>query len=43
MHMLQRENEPQLSKFWKETYPQASLWKPCAHKKNSQGIYTVSF
>ncbi|XP_022898723.1 O-fucosyltransferase 8 isoform X3 [Olea europaea var. sylvestris] len=34
--LAERENEPQLSKFWKETYPQASLWKPCAHKKNSQ-------
>lgn len=35
--LAERENEPKLSKFWKETYPRAFLWKPCAHKRNFQG------
>lgn len=25
------------SKFWEESYPQASMWKPCANKKSTKG------
>ncbi|KAI5657379.1 hypothetical protein M9H77_26172 [Catharanthus roseus] len=25
------------SKFWEESYPQASVWKPCAEKKSARG------
>ncbi|XP_027065899.1 uncharacterized protein [Coffea arabica] len=25
------------SKFWEESNPQASMWKPCADKKSTQG------
>ncbi|KAL6574101.1 hypothetical protein OROHE_001643 [Orobanche hederae] len=31
--LAERELEQKVSKFWKETYPHASLWKPCADKK----------
>lgn len=36
--MLQRELKQDRSKFWKEQYPQASVWKPCADKKAPKSI-----
>ncbi|KAG8385418.1 hypothetical protein BUALT_Bualt03G0043300 [Buddleja alternifolia] len=31
--LAERELEQKESKFWKETFPQASMWKPCADLK----------
>ncbi|KAM7505966.1 hypothetical protein LguiB_004870 [Lonicera macranthoides] len=47
--LAERELKQDRSKFWKEQYPQASVWKPCADKKaskrktkNSTGFILVS-
>lgn len=37
-HVLQTESEQGNSKFWEESYSQASLWKPCAEKKSLKGV-----
>ncbi|KAM7500689.1 hypothetical protein LguiA_025103 [Lonicera macranthoides] len=36
--LAERELKQDRSKFWKEQYPQASVWKPCADKKASKSI-----
>ncbi|KAL2494668.1 O-fucosyltransferase family protein [Forsythia ovata] len=48
--LAKRDSEPRPSKFWKETYPQASLWRPCSNKRifqagkprNSTGFILIS-
>ncbi|KAL2475169.1 O-fucosyltransferase family protein [Abeliophyllum distichum] len=47
--LAERDSEPRTSKFWKETYPQASLWKPCSNQRiflgksrNSTGFILIS-
>lgn len=34
--LAERELEKGESKFWEESYPQASMWKPCADKKSTK-------
>ncbi|XP_059669641.1 O-fucosyltransferase 8 [Cornus florida] len=36
--LAQKELKQDASKFWKEPYPQASMWKPCADRKSSTNI-----
>ncbi|KAL3617019.1 hypothetical protein CASFOL_039413 [Castilleja foliolosa] len=39
--LAQRELEQKETRFWKETYPQASIWKPCADNTNDKRAGTV--
>lgn len=38
--LAERDLEQKVSKFWKETHPEASTWKPCADKNLKRAVTT---
>lgn len=36
--MLQKEFREDSTKFWKEMYPEASIWRPCADRNSTTNL-----